>query len=169
MRIFVPMAIISYSLLCVLLFIILWAILGIIAAWRRRVYTYADWQKTSVRICRAMRHLCSASSPASGWGCDRRFHRQACHLLLQGLLANTVFIINFVNDGYWNQSSCPREVLSQAVRLLVRLHYVRLQLLFWPPAASVSRIHALAAAEGYVRLCVALTASLNCNRVTSLG
>jgi len=148
-----------------LLLAALWGTIGAIAAWRRPVYTFTDWKNASVRICRAMRRLRSARCPASGSG--HRFHRRVCYLLLQDLLANTVFIVNLVNDGpreprrRLHQSAiCTGDILSRAVRLLVRLQYGRLQLFFWPLAARDARPHVLAIAESYVRLCVALTGFL---------
>ncbi len=157
------MSIIFNLLVCALLLAALW---GAIAARRRPAYTFADWQRASARICRAMRRLHSARYPASGSGST--FQRRTCHLLLQDVLANTGFVVNLVNDGYWEppsplhqaETACTGDVLSRALRLLIRLQYVRLQLFFSPLAARDARPHVLAIAESYVRLCVALTGYL---------
>src|SRR6266704_3052765 len=150
------MSIIFNLLVCALLLAALW---GAIAARRRPAYTFADWQRASARICRAMRRLHSARYPASGSGST--FQRRTCHLLLQDVLANTGFVVNLVNDGYaapLNPLQHPEiiytgDVLSQAVRLRIYLHRMRLQLFCWPVARDAHR-YAIAAAESYACLCV---------------
>ncbi len=132
---------------CVVLLTVFWPIFGMISASRRPVGTLADWHRASVRICWGVQRLYSARGLSSG---DGHFHRQACHLLMQDLLANTLFIIHFMNnfaaDGQQHSSHAPcqpeiakraRNVLVQGTRLLLRLHWLRLKLLCWRPTTSL--------------------------------
>jgi hypothetical protein len=138
----------------VILLATFWALISMVALWRRPPYTFADWQQASERICHAIHRL---KSPLS----DKR----TCNTLLKDLLANTAFIVNVANsacmavplpDARLEISSS--KLLSQAVALLLQLHYARLRL-YWP-AVRMQPPQVLTAAENYTCLCMALAGCL---------
>jgi hypothetical protein len=135
----------------------LWAIFAMLAASRRPPYSVADWQEACDRISQNSRRLQSTPGPGS------RFHRATCGALLQDLIANTAFILNLVNGAcrhlHEPEINRARDVLGQSAALLLRLHCARLQLFFWPHA-SAPRWRALAVADGYLCLCLALAGFL---------
>jgi hypothetical protein len=159
--------------LCILLLTVLWPAYGIITASRRPVGTLADWHKASLRICWGVQRLYSVRSLSSGHGDGSHFHRQECHLLVRDLMANTLFIVNFMNnfaaEGDPRSSysvrqpeitARARDVVGRGARLLLRLHWARLKLFCWPPAITTPRRYTLAVAERYLCLCLALTGLL---------
>lgn len=138
------------------------ALIRRIAARRQPVYTVADWQRTSERICQGIRELSYAHCPSSGRYAT--LHRKTYNALLQDLLANTAFILNLANDAclhlHETEISLACDVLSQSAGLLLRLQYSRLRLLCWPPDATAPHRHTFAVAESYFCLCRALTGLL---------
>jgi hypothetical protein len=132
----------------------LWAVLALFSALRQPPYTFTDWQQASERICHEIHHL---KSPSSG--------KRACNTLLKDLLANTTFIVNVANSACMavplsdvRLEISPGKLLSQAVALLLQLHYARLRL-YWP-AVRMRPPQGLAAAENYTCLCMALAGCL---------
>jgi hypothetical protein len=142
-------------LLCAaILLITLWAVLALLSSLQQPPYTFADWQQASERICHAIHRL---KSPLS----DKR----TCNTLLKDLLANTAFIVNVANSACMavplpdaRLEISPSRLLSQAVALLLRLHYARLRL-YWP-AVRMQPPQVLTAAENYTCLCMALAGCL---------
>lgn len=127
------------ALCAVILLALLWATNALLAASRHPPYTFADWQQASERICHQIGRLNSPSSSND---------KQACNTLLNDLLANTAFILNLVNDTcrhFTPETLCrARNVLSHGVALMLRLHYIRLRLRYWPSRTPASRQHCLA-------------------------
>ncbi len=142
-------------LLCAaILLITLWAVLALLSSLQQPPYTFADWQQASERICHAIHRL---KSPLS----DKR----TCNTLLKDLLANTAFIVNVANSACMavplpdaRLEISPSKLLSQAVALLLRLHYARLRL-YWP-VVRMQPPQVLTAAENYTCLCMALAGCL---------
>jgi hypothetical protein len=146
----------------VILLATFWALISMVALWRRPVYTFADWQRASERICQEIRRLDSINSLTP---LNRRRSRRTCNALLKNLLANTAFIVNVANSACMavplpdaRLEISPSKLLSQAVALLLQLHYARLRL-YWP-AVRMQPPQVLTAAENYTCLCMALAGCL---------
>jgi len=162
----------EFLILCAVPLTVLWPIYCMLTASRRPVGTLADWHRASVRIYWGVQRLYSARGLPSGRG-GSHFHRHACHVLMRDLLANTLFIVNFLDNFAADKESRSsyvlrhpeitgraRNVLGQGTRLLLHIHWARLKLFCWPPAARAQRKQALAVAECYFCLCMTVTGLL---------